>query len=165
MSYQTISQISVDDNFIRYSGYRQNNACIRKYFSQDTINLISKKVTELLQGVDTMGRNIIVPDETITGIMSEIYNSFRPNTGDIYSRYIVPNNEDDYVTNMIDQVIEIITSNVRNTLGMEENNAKLSVWTTVLGTMNEHGLRSHSEIGEIRKKNTSHRGVVSFMNY
>lgn len=41
---------------------------------------------------------------------------------------------------MIDQVIEIITSQVRTELGMEENNAKLTAWTTVLGTFNAHGL-------------------------
>ena len=47
---------------------------------------------------------------------------------------------------MMDEVINIITTDVKVNLGMEENNAKLTVWTTVLEDFNEHGLRSHSKI-------------------
>ena len=34
---------------------------------------------------------------------------------------------------------------------MEENNKKLSIWTTVYGDFNAHGLRQHPPI-KIRKK-------------
>jgi len=56
-----------------------------------------------------------------------------------------------YLQDMIQQTIEIITSEVKNNLEMEENNRKLTVWTTVLGDFNEQGLRSHPEI-KIRQK-------------
>jgi len=142
-----------DSNYTRHVGYQENNECIRKYFAVETINMISRKITELLQGVDPKGRPIIVPNNTICNIMSTVYSNFRPETGDIYSRYIIPtNNQQSYVQNMIDQVIEIITSQVRNELGMIECNSKLTKWTTVLGTFNTHNLTSHPPIKVLQKR-------------
>ena len=46
-----------------------------------------------------------------------------------------------------DQTIEIIVSDVKNNMEIEEHNKKLTIWTTVLGEgVNDHGLRSHSQI-------------------
>ena len=47
---------------------------------------------------------------------------------------------------MNDQVINIITSDVKNNLGMDQCNSKLTIWTTVLGDFNDAGLRSHPPI-------------------
>ena len=143
-----------DDNFMRYVGYKENNNCIRKYFSQETVDIISRKITELTMGADPKNRSIIVPDKTICGIMSSVYYSFRPPTGDIHSRYIIPSGlgPDDYVQDMIDQTIEIISSDIRTNLGMEENNRKLTIWTTVYGDFNEHGRRSHAPIKVLNKR-------------
>jgi len=104
-------------------------------------------------GVDPLNRPITVPNSTIHDIMNNVYQSYRPPTGDIHSRYIVESGttSESYVQNMIDQVIEIITSTIRNTVEMEENNKKLTVWTTVYGDFNKHGLQQHSQI-KIRKK-------------
>lgn len=142
-----------DYNHIRYTGYEQTNDCIKTYFSEQTVRIISRKITELTMGVDPMNRPIIVPDTTICNIMNSVYESYRPPTGDIYSRYNVPSGttSESYVQNMIDQVIEIITSTVRNTLEMEENNRKLTIWTTVYGDFNQHGLQQHSQI-KVRNK-------------
>jgi hypothetical protein len=63
---------------------------------------------------------------------------------------------------MIDQVIEIIVSDVKTNYETEENNSKLSIWTTVLGTFNDHQLRSHPVI-KIKKR---HANYMEFnMNY
>ena len=142
-----------NDSFIRHVGYEESNQCIKKYFSKDTVDIISHKITQLLQGVDPQNRPIIVPDKTIYQIMDSIYTSYRPPTGDIYGRYNVPSgtSSTSYVQNMIDQVIEIITSDVRNNLGMEECNSKLSIWTTVYGDFNKCGLKSHAPI-KVRNK-------------
>jgi hypothetical protein len=154
-----------DDNFMRYVGFKEDNECIKKYFSKTTVRIISRKVTELTMGVDPQNRPIVVPEKNICSVMSQIYQAFRPAVGSIYSRYIVPTDEpDSYVQNMIDQVIEIIVSDIRNNLGIEQHNATLTAWTTVLGDFNTQGLRSHSII-KIRERNTSHRGVVTFLNY
>lgn len=163
---QICSSKDCDYNFVRHVGYKESNVCIQKYYSPETVKIISKKVTELLQGVDPDNRPIIVPDKTICAVMDNIYTSFRPGTGDIYTRYIIPNglNYDSYVQDMIDQVIQVITNDVKNNLGMDECNSKLSIWTTVLGDFNEHGLRQHPPI-KIRNKTTNNRGMVSFMSY
>ena len=152
-----------NDNFTRYVGYQESSPCLALFFSKQTVKMISKKITELLEGVDQLNRRIIVPDKTIEHVMDQIYYSFRPATGDIYTRYIVRNNENDnYFQQMIDQTIEVIVSDVRNNLGIEQNNSKLNIWTTVLGENNPEGLRAHSQI-TIRNR---HPEYMQFnMNY
>lgn len=142
-----------DANYMRNVGYQETNDCIRKYYSPETVSMISKKVTQLLQGVNVDNRPIIVPNKTICNIMDSVYYSFRPPTGDIYGRYNVPTGmgPEDYVQSMINQTIEIITNTIRSEMTMEENNRKLTAWTTVYGDFNQHGLRAHPEI-KIRKK-------------
>jgi hypothetical protein len=154
-----------DDNYYRYVGYKENNDCIQQYFSKETVDTISLKVTELTRGVDPNNRAIIVPRNRICDVMSQIYYGFRPPTAAIYSRYTIPTGEpDNYMQMMIDQVIEVIVSDIRNNLGMEECNRSLSVWTTVLGDFNTHGLSGHDQI-KVRNKRPSHSGMVSFLNY
>ena len=153
-----------DFGYIKHVGYSENNECIKTYFDVRTVSTISHKVTQLLQGVDPENRPIIVPTSTICSVMNDIYESYRPPTGDIYSRYTVPSgtSSESYVQNMIDQVIEVITSDVRNNLEMEENNRKLTVWTTVYGDFNEHGLRQHAPI-KVRNKRPA--PMQFMMNY
>ena len=137
-----------DSNFMRHVGYKQDNVCIKEYFSQENINFISNKITELTLGVDHMNRKIKVPDKNISSVMSAVMSSFRPPVGDIHSRYIVPSgiSPESYVQQMINQVIQIITSDIKTSLGMEEYNKTLTAWTTLLGDFNEKGLRSHAPI-------------------
>lgn len=143
-----------NDSFIKYVGYSDHmcgsecgESCVRQLFSKSNIKKISYKITELLMGVNKDNRPIIVPDKTICSVMSSVYSNFRPETGDIHTRYIVPKaREQNYTQRMMDEVINIITSHVRTSLGMEECNRNLSIWTTVLGDFNKHGLQSHSKI-------------------
>ena len=134
----------------KHPGFTDFDLCLRQYFSQNTIHTISHKLTQLLMGVDPQNRPIIIPDKQIGFVMDSVYRNFTPyNTGDIYTRYNIPSgsNTDSYVQNMIDQVIEIIYSDVRNNLEIEQNNSKLSIWTTVLGEgLNQHQLRSFAPI-------------------
>lgn len=164
MEYGTsICSETCDDNYQRFVGFQENNECIRAYFSPNTVNAISKKITQLLMGIHPKNLPIIVPNRTICSVMSSIYSNFKPATGDIYSRYNIPNNEQqNNVQNMIDQVIEIITSQIRNEYGIIEANSKLTIWTTVLGDFNSHGLRQHAPI-KVRNKRPN---PMSFnMNY
>lgn len=153
-------------DFIRYVGYTESTPGIKNLFSDATLNLISYKITQLLEGVDPEGHPIVVPKSTISGVIDNIYQSQKPAVGDIFTRYIVPtkNGCEDMIQNIINQTIEVIVSDVRNTIGMDEHNKSLSIWTTVLGDFNEHQLRGHAPI-KIREKNTNHRGMVGFMNY
>ena len=153
-----------NDSFIKHVGYQENNISIQQYFSRETIQTISHKVTELLMGVDPQNRPIIVPNKTICSVMDSVYSSYRPSTGDIYGRYNVPSGESttSYVQSMIDQVIEIIVSDVKNNLETEQNNSKLSIWSTVYGDFNSQGLQQHSKIKVRNKRPTP---MQFFMNY
>ena len=101
----------------KFSGFNDFNLCLRQFFSQNTIDIISHKITQLLMGVDPQNRPIIVPDKQIGFVMDSVYQAFTPyNAGDLYTRYDIPSgsNTQSYVQNMIDQVIEIIYSDVKN---------------------------------------------------
>lgn len=153
-----------NDNFTKHVGYNYNGyKGVIDFFNKKTTTLISKKVTQLLIGVDEFNRRIIVPDHIIENVMSDVYDSFRPQTGSIYSRYTVSSEytPNEYQT-LVNQVIEIIVSDVKNNIEIEQNNKKLSAWTTVLGDFNDHGLRRHDVI----KTNNKHpqRGLFN-MNY
>lgn len=143
-----------NDQFVKHVGYsghicssKCGPSCMRRFYAKSNIRKISHKITELLMGVDKQNRPIIVPDKTICSVMSSVYENFRPETGDIFTRYNIPKaRSQNYVQQMIDEVINIITTDVKVNLGMDECNRNLSIWTTVLGDFNEHGLRSHSKI-------------------
>lgn len=143
-----------NDSFMRHVGYKENTDCIRRLYNPKNIKTMSKNITKLLTGVDPQNRHIVVPNSTICSVMSDIYDSYRPATGDIFSRYTIPteNNFDSYVQEIITQTIEVITSDVRNNLETEENNRKLTIWTTVYGDFNAHQLRQHAPIKVLNKR-------------
>lgn len=160
------SQINIhdiDNGYMKHVGYSSSDCDTNGFFDKSIINYISSTVTKALDGVDPTGKSIIVPDKTIHSVMNDVYYTYRPRTGDIYSRHIIkPDPNDTGEHTMINEVIEIITSDVRNNIGIQENNKQLSIWTTMLGDFNEHGLRSHPKI-KIRKKRP--RTMQFNMNY
>jgi len=145
-----------DFNNLRYAGWPITGATNGTTFlCPQVVRLISRKVTELTRGVDHLNRSIVVPDERIYEVMDGVLQSYKPATGDIFTRYVVPNNEpENAIQSMIDQTIEIITTNIRSTLGIEQNNQSLSAWVQVYGDFNTNGLRAHS-ILKIREKRPS----------
>lgn len=145
-----------DEGYIKHAGYKENNACIKKYFSNKTAEIISKKVTELTIGVAPNNRPIKVPLQNIYYVMNDVYSSYRPPTGDIFTRYNIRSGETthSYLQNMIDQTIEIIVSDIKNSFGMQKYNESLTVWTTVLGDFNQHGLTQTPPIKTQNKRPT-----------
>jgi len=140
-----------------------SSTCLDSFFSPTNIRMMSHKITELLMGVNQQNRPIIVPDKTICSVMSSVYENYRPETGDIYTRYNIPGDGvENYIQKMIDETINIITSDVKVNLGMEEYNKTLSIWTTVLGDFNKNGLRSHPPI-KIRERKAM--SMLINMNY
>jgi hypothetical protein len=155
MEYATnITGNVCDKNFLRYVGYEQCNPALNKLYDPTTIKMVSNKISELLRGVDPQNKRIVVPDDIICDVISGCYDNYRPPTGDIFSRYIIPNDKgpNDNVQNIINQAIELITMQVRNTMEMNQNNEKLTIWTTVLGDFNEHKLRQHAPIKVLKKR-------------
>ena len=145
--------------------YQTSNESTDILSSPEILNYISEKITHILSKLEIVENTIIVPTNRIAQVMDEVYTSFRPNVGSIYNRYHIPNDEPtNYIKKIIDETISIIVSDVSNHFEMEKANSKLSIWDTVLGDFNRHGLRSHPEI-KLLNRRTNNRGQVSFMNY
>jgi hypothetical protein len=133
---------NIDTNYTKYVGYEEINECIRKLYAPETIKSISRQITKLLEGVDKTGRPILVPADTIASVIGNVYRSQSPQVGDIYTRYIIPTIEPrNDVDEIINRTIEVIVSNIRGEYEMAENNSKLTIWNTILGDFNEHGLK------------------------
>jgi hypothetical protein len=136
--------------FLSHVGYENSNEAIKAYFSLDTAKLIQSKVTELLRNFYPPG--IIVPCERIVEVMNDIYRAYRPSTGDIMTRYNIPSAENpNYVDEMINQVIQVITNDIKNNLLTEQRNSLLDNWVVLMGDFNKWGLRQHSPI-KIRER-------------
>ncbi len=136
-----------DLNYIRHVGWDESNPGIQQLYSQDTIKTISKKVTELTRGVDKLNRPIVVPDIRICEVIDGVYQNFRTTTGDIFSRYVIPNDQQgNTIQNIIDQTIEVITNHIRNEIGIEQQNQTLTAWVQVYGDFNSSGLRQYPPI-------------------
>ena len=151
---------------MRYVGWQQSNQnqgmeCL---FSDENIQRISSKITELLEGVDREGKTSIVTDRVISSVLSSIVsNTRRGGIGDIHSRYIIPQQEPGYATtNIINRTIETIVSYIKAQEGMIETNESLSIWNSILGGQNKLGLMPHSKI-KLRER---HGQQMAFnMNY
>jgi len=107
---------------------------IKYFFSEENIKIISQKISQLTIGVHEDGLIIRVPDESIKSVMYTIYNNNRWNVRD-----------------MTDQVIEIITNQIKDEFGQISVNNSLNVWNTIWdGTQ---GVRHHAPI-KLRERRT-----------
>jgi hypothetical protein len=144
---------SIDSNqYVGWDTQTSWNPFLMKLFSKQTVKTIQQKTSEYLMGVDEQGRRILPSERIIESALLGVFNNHRPNTGDIYGKYTVvnDNSRDDY-TYIVDQVISLLVRNIRNDLEMQRNNSKLTIWTTLMGDFNEHGLRQHAPI-KLRNK-------------
>ena len=142
------------EQYTRNVGFTTDNETFSDLFSDKTVNWISREVTRLLEGVGTDGRSIIVPNDTITGVLNDVYISYRPQVGDIYSRYNIKQFEPrDDANHMITRTIEIIVDQVSSEFEMAEHNKTLSIWDSVLlgNGISRKGLRQYAPI-KVRDK-------------
>jgi hypothetical protein len=138
----------------------ENNQFISTLFAESTVRFISRRISEMLHGLDPEGRTMYVDDEKIRQVLSSVYsNGTRLGVGDMYTRdHIIPHEERDDIQNFIQQTISICVRSVRNQFDMNAINAKLDKWTTVLGESNAHGLRAHAPI----KRRERHPQYMAF---
>jgi hypothetical protein len=142
------------EQYTRNVGFSTNNETFKYLFSDDTLDFISSEVTKLLHGVAPGGRDIVVPHETIVSVLNNIYISYRPQTGDIYSRYNITQFEPrDDANHIITETIQVIASQIKSEYGMMENNYKLDIWDSVLlgDGISRKGLRQYAPI-KLREK-------------
>jgi hypothetical protein len=156
-----------DQNFLAHVGwdYTAGDSSVLNYlFSTSTLELLSAQISNALRGVDPQGRRIIVPHDKIANVLSSVYSfGTRTNIGDIYTHDTMPSIENrNDVRNILNQTMNIIVSAIKDEIEITEQNKKLSVWTTVLGDFNDHGLRAYAPI-KIRER---HPQYMAFnMNY
>ncbi len=86
-------------------------------FSENTFSFIAKQVMDITKN-SHLGRPYLVPNPRIKEVMDSIWSNFRPNTGDIVTRYAI-NNENqyryiNYSADIIKQVIEVIVNDIMN---------------------------------------------------
>ena len=156
----------LDLGFKKYVGWENTaqNPNFKFLWAPDRLLTYQQKITQLLEGVSPDGRSIVVPLETIGSVLFQCYESNTPQVGDIYSRYIQDGIESERndVRDIVDRMINIIVSQIRNEYATIENNKKLTVWNTLYGDFNKAGLRSHGPI-KIRKKRSER--MQFHMNY
>lgn len=150
----------IDFNNYRYVGWDQTirdgngtgKILYNELFTQKNIDTISKKVTELLEGLDPSGKQMCVSDEMISSVISDIsHNQLSHMVGSGLGRYLQPANVGSDIANVNLRVVNVIVTSIKNYYTTIENNKKLSIWTSVYGDFNEHGLRGHAPI-KIRNK-------------
>lgn len=121
---------------------RKENSNEQLLFSVDNLLKLSYEITRRLR--DLVPEGLIVPIETISNVLKALYDAYRPQMGNPMTMYHVAS--DDVCSNLNMQTINLITQQVRDEINAEQHAKKLTIWTTVLGDYNEHGLRAHSSI-------------------
>ena len=155
VNWYTIEKKTIDNNpyYTKFVLKDKPTTIESEVYSPDGIKFISETITKALKGVDPQGRNIVVSDDVIKSVLSSSIENFVPITGDIYSKYQVMYNQprNDY-QDIINQTIEVITSQIRNETEMIKCNNKLNIWDAKLyGEFNPHGLLAHPPI-KLRNK-------------
>lgn len=145
-----------DDNYLRHVGWEQTLydadqlGGYNRLFSTQNVKMISEKVTELLQGVDPQGRDIIFPDDKIIHVLNQLFEAHKTsNIGDIYSRLHISGLEDkrDDIAEINQQAINLIYNEIKNITEIEQCNNKLDIFdATILGDFNKLGLKQTPKI-------------------
>jgi len=150
-----------DYNNYRYVGWKGTIASSKgtgpiaynELFTSQNIETISNKVTELLQGLDSEGRQLSVSDQKICSVISSIVSESPSHMiGNGIGRYLTPINVSNDIANVNLRVVNAIVSSIKDYYTTIENNKKLTIWTSVYGDFNEHGLRGHPPIKIKRKQ-------------
>jgi hypothetical protein len=135
------------NQFVGWETISDWNPLTQKLFTKTTVHVIQQKVADYLTGVDSNGRRIVPSERVVVNALFGIFREHAPRTGDIYGKFLVVDDSkrDDYAY-IVDKTISLLVQGIRDDLGMAEQNQKLTIWTTVLGDFNEHGLRQHPPI-------------------
>ena len=131
MHMQNPADITIYDGISGYIGHYVSPE-INRYFSDQHISLVSKKVTQLLTGVHPDGLQIVVSKENIQSVMYNIYINNRWNVRD-----------------MTDEVIEVIYNQIKNEFDTIDSNNKLNKWNIYFDGV--HGIRQYPPL-KLREK-------------
>jgi hypothetical protein len=94
------------------------------------IKMASEKITQLLDGTHPEGKRILVPDSTIRQMIVSVFRS-----GTNYD-----------VAKVIEEAIGNIVQYIQDDYRTTQRNSTYSIWNTVLGEENAHGLMPYAPI-------------------
>jgi hypothetical protein len=148
--YHTFVGDQYDAHYLANVGWdriNETNDGYRMFFSQENMDHLSQAISARLLEA---GMRMVVTPRVIGGVMSDILRTHTPQMGDIYTRYTIPQEAPrNDLANLNERVINTIVSTIINEEDARKWNESLTVWDTVYGDFNRHGLRAHSII---RKK-------------
>jgi hypothetical protein len=147
-------------NYGRYVGVEQISIYDELYNDKVVCN-IQRFLAEKLRPFEKDKKKVVIDKEIIISVMQNIISARIPNVGNIYTHYIIPNEEDD-ISDIINRTIQVLYSDIKNEMEMEQNNSKLTIWSTLYGDFNKHGLRAHAPV-KIRKNKP--QSMLFNMNY
>lgn len=134
-------------NYTRYVGYNSENPLRAALFNKPVFDLIKRKVSELTRGVHPEGKIIAVTDDVVKNRLDQVCELYQPETGAIYTRYNFGDvGEANYPMEVIDIVVNSMVKQIKDEFEMIACNNNLTIWTTLYGDFNEHGLRQYPPI-------------------
>ena len=135
-----------NDNYNKYVAYDQSLTPNLNYlFSNENLELLSTTLSDLLKCLRKDGRPIVITHGVIAQVLSQVQQNATRQIGDIYTLYNIPQARiRDDITRFNEMTIEFLYNQIKTEYEMDENNKKLTIWTTLLGDFNEHGLRQYS---------------------
>lgn len=150
-------------NFGRYTGIETVDIpYVKDYFNDNVICNIQNFLADRLRPYEKQNRKVIVDKKIIISVMQDIITKKLPNVGSIYTHDIMPTSTQDDYLDIINRTIQVIYGNLKNEMEIEQNNAKLSVWSTLYGDFNKEGLRQTPPIKIKRNRPTP---MLFNMNY
>ena len=158
---------SAEMAYQRYVGWKStsaNNTNLSYLYCPENLLQLQQVIRKSLTGVHPEKKDIIFSTEQIAEVLSNVYaNGTRTGIGDIHSRFIIEQERPRCdIRTLNDQAVQAIVNRIKTEFEMQENNKKLTIWTSLYGDFNEKGLRAHPPI-KIRKK---HPQYMAFnMNY
>ncbi len=134
-------------DFTRYVGYTSENPLRAAVFNKPVFDLIKRKVSTLLRGVHPDGKVIAITDDVVRSRLDQVVELYTPEGGDIYTRYNFEGlAEKNYPMEVIDITVNSIVKQIKDEFETVAANNKLTIWTTLYGDFNEHGLRQYPPI-------------------
>jgi hypothetical protein len=135
-----------NSKFNAYVAYEQPET-LDYLFSNENIDMISNTLYDLLKCLRKDGRPIVFTRGVIGQTLSEIQQNAKRQIGDIYTVYTIPPEKPrDDITRFNEMTIQFLYNQVKTEYEMDQANKRLTIWTTLLGDFNEHGLRQYSTI-------------------
>lgn len=131
-----------------YVAFDKTQQAYRELFNEETFRYIQLQILKITKDSD-LNTPYIVPKQRIKEVIDSVWSYFRPNTGDIVTRYNI-NNESpyriiNYRMDIIKEVINVIINDIMNTVFItKNNNEEFSIWNTLSG--NSRGMVHHPQI-------------------